>query len=106
MKRIFPALFGLSLLIATACTAESGKMDPGTFQEQISPEALVAEAEVKYAEYLASHGGDRRVATEKTAAYLRNLPGVKEITVRGSDSLLVILRDGNELLLMLGRNRL
>ncbi len=106
MKRILLAWFGLFLLTTVACAADSGTMDPGTFQEQVSPEVLVTEAEAKYTEYLASHGGDRRAATEKTAAYLRTLSGVKEVTVRGSDSLFVLLRDGNELLLMLGRNRL
>ena len=106
MKRIFSSWFCLFVLISAACVAESGRMDKGTSQEEVSPEVLVQKAEAKFAEYLALHGGDRMVATEKTADYLRSLPGVKNVTVRGSDSLFVILRDGNELLLMLGRNRL
>jgi hypothetical protein len=106
MKKLFPVWFGLFLLAAAACAAEPEKMAAGKSQEQVSPDVLVAQAEAKYAEYLKVHGGDRMMATEKTAAYLRSLSGVKEVTVRGSDSLFVILRDGNELLLMLGRNRL
>jgi hypothetical protein len=31
---------------------------------------------------------------------------VKEVSIRGSDSVFVILMDGNEILLLLGRNRL
>jgi hypothetical protein len=106
MKIVFFAWFGLFMLMTTSCVAESEKMSTATSQEQISPDALVAQAEAKYAEYLQADHGDRMAATEKTATYLRGLSVVKEVTVRGSDSLYLIMSDGNELLLMLGKNRL
>ncbi|MGA7827411.1 MAG: hypothetical protein WCA04_07120 [Geobacteraceae bacterium] len=106
MKKAFSVWFGLFLLLAAACAVESDKVSAGTSLEQKSPEVLVAKAEAKYAEYLQANGGDRMAATQKTAVYLRSLSSVKEVTVRGSDSLFLIMRDGNELLLMLGRKRL
>jgi len=105
MKRVFPVWFGMFLLLASACAAEPGKMSSETARPRVTPESLPLEADTRYAEYLHA-AGNRSVATEKTAAYLRTLPGVKEVTVRGSDSLLVIMEDGNELFLMLGRERL
>ncbi|HOP39447.1 MAG TPA: hypothetical protein PLI53_00235 [Geobacteraceae bacterium] len=106
MKRLFAVSFGLFLFAVAACAAASATKTGARSDEQLSPEVLVEQAEAKYAEYLAAHDGDRSAATEKTAGYLRGLPEVKEVTVRGSDSLFVIMRDGNELLLMLGKDRL
>jgi hypothetical protein len=106
MKRLFPVWLAVLLLSAAACTAEIGEVDQDIQSEALSPEALTAKAEEKFAENLASLGGDRSAATEKTASYLRGLKEVREATVRGSDSILVIFKDGNELLLMLGKNRL
>jgi hypothetical protein len=105
MKRVFSVLIRLFLFMTAACTSVSGGAEYRP-DEQITSEALVKQAEAKYAEYLAAYDGNRATATEKTAAYLRELPGVKEVTVRGSDSLFVIMKDGNELFLMLGKNRL
>ncbi|RQW85686.1 MAG: hypothetical protein EHM79_11225 [Geobacter sp.] len=106
MKRVFPVWFGMFLLLASACAAEPGKMSLETARPRVTPESLPMEADTRYAEYLHAAAGNRSAATEKTAAYLRTLPGVKGVTVRGSDSLLVIMEDGNELFLMLGRERL
>jgi len=106
MKRLFPIWLGLFLFMGTACVTESGSGIESRSTEQLAPEELVKQADAKYVEYLASNDGDRVAATNKTAAYLRELPGVKEVTVRGSDSLFLIMDDGNELLLMLGKNRL
>ncbi len=106
MKRVFMVLIGLILFTAAACATVSETGVEYRSDEQLTSEALVKQAEAKYAEYLAACNGDRAVATEKTADCLRGLPGVKEVTVRGSDSLFVIMGDGNELLLMLGKGRL
>jgi hypothetical protein len=106
MKRVFLVWFGMFLLLASACAAEQVKTNSGTALPRVTPESLPVEADTRYAEYLKAAAGNRSEATEKTAAYLRTLPGVKGVTVRGSDSLLVIMEDGNELFLMLGRERL
>ncbi len=106
MKILVTVLFGLVLFIATAYGTVSESGVECRSNEQLTPEALVQQAEAKFAEYLAAYNGDRAAATEKTAAYLRELKGVKEVTVRGSDSLFMIMGDGNELLLLLGRHRL
>jgi predicted metal-dependent phosphoesterase TrpH len=104
--KLFPVWFGLFLLIASACTTVSGGGVEYRSDEKLAPEVLIERAEVKFAEYLAACDGNRSTATEKTAMYLQGLPGVKMVTVRGSDTLFVIMGDGNELLLMLGKNRL
>ncbi|HHE32973.1 MAG TPA: hypothetical protein ENL07_10235, partial [Chlorobaculum parvum] len=88
------------------CVSESGTGVEAFSHEQLTPELLVKQAEAKYGEYLPANEGDRVAATNKTAEYLRELPGVKEVTVRGSDTLFVIMEDGKELLLILGKNRL
>ncbi len=106
MKIVSTAFIGLFLFIAAACASVSGSGVESRSDEHITAEALMEKAEAKYAEYLAADHGNRAAATEKTAAYLRGVPGVKEVTVRGSDSLFVIMGDGNELLLMLGKDRL
>ncbi len=97
---------GLFLFTAAACATVSETGVECRSDEQLTPEGVVKQAEAKYAEYLAASGGNRAAATEKTATCLRGLRGVKEVTVRGSDSLFVIMGDGNELLLMLGKDRL
>lgn len=97
----------LAVLIAiSACAGKPVKSDMEVTDSQISPERLAAEAEASYEKFIVSTGGRRQAATEKTAAHLKTLSGVRSVTVRGSDSLLVILEDGSELLLMLGKNRL
>ncbi len=106
MKGLLQVWIGLFLFIATACAAVPGSGDGTRSNEQLTPESLVEQADTKYGEYLTASNGDRAAATEKTAAYLRELPGVNEVTVRGSDNLFVIMGDGNELLLMLGKDRL
>ena len=106
MKRVFMVLIGLFLFTAAACATVSETGVACRSDEQLTVEALMKRAEATYAEYLTACDGDRAAATEKTAAYLRGLPGVKEATVRGSDSLFVIMGDGNELLLMLGKGHL
>ncbi len=106
MKTLLPVWIGLFLFILSACSTELGTGVEGRSNEALTPKALVEEAEAKYAEYLAANDGDRAAATEKTAAYLRELPNMKEVTVRGSDNLFVIMEDGSELLLMLGKDRL
>ena len=106
MKTMLPVWIGLFLFILSACSTELGTGVEGLSNEELTPKALVEQAEAKYAEYLAANDGDRAAATEKTAAYLRELPNMKEVTVRGSDNLFVIMEDGSELLLMLGKDRL
>ncbi len=106
MKRVFTVLIGLFLFIATACATASEAGEACRSDGELTPGVLVEQADAKYAENLKACDGDRAVATEKTATYLRGLPGVKEVTVRGSDSLFLIMGDGNELLLMLGKGRL
>lgn len=106
MKRFFSLWIWLFLFTATACVSESGTGVEASSHEQLTPEVLVKQADAKYDEYLAANEGDRVAATNKTAEYLRELAGVKEVTVRGSDTLFVIMEDGKELLLMLGKNRL
>lgn len=106
MKRVFPVWYGMFLLLASACAAEPDKASSETARPRVTPESLPMEADSRYAGYLHAAAGDKTAATEKTAAYLRTLPGVKGVTVRGSNSLLVIMEDGNELFLMLGRERL
>lgn len=105
MKKVFLICFGLLLTLSAACAAGTGKMNSDTSQGQLSPEALTAKAEAKYSEYLGANAGNRKEAAEKTATYLRDQPGVKEVTVRGGN-LFVIFQDGNELLLMLGKDRI
>ena len=106
MKTLFTVLIGLFLFVTAACATVPERGVESRSDEQLTSEALVAQAEAKYAEYLTAYDGDRARATEKTAVYLRGLPSVKEVNVRGSDSLFVIMKDGNELLLMLGHDRL
>lgn len=106
MKVLFQIWFTLFLFIATACVTESGTGVEFPSNGQLTPETLTEKAEARYSEYLIASDGDRFVAAEKTASYLKELPGIKEVTVRGSDTLFVIMDDGNELLLMLGKNRL
>lgn len=106
MKKILAACCCLFLFAVPACFADLGSNPPKVSPEQVSPEFLTKRAESKFLEYLASRGGDRKAATEETAAHLRTLSGVKKVTVRGSDSLFVIMQDGNELFLMLGKDRL
>jgi len=106
MKSLFPVWIGLFLFMATACATAPGNGVEHHSNESLKPEALVEKADAKYAESLTANDGNRAEATEKTAAYLRELPGVKEATVRGSDSVFVIMDDGRELLLMLGKKRL
>jgi len=106
MKRVLMVLVGLFLFSAAACATVSETAVECRSDKQLTSEALVEQAEAKYTEYLAAYDGDRAAATEKTAAYLRGLAGVKEVTVRGSDSLFVIMGDDNELLLLLGKGRL
>jgi hypothetical protein len=106
MKRLFPVWIGLFLLIAAGCVNEAGAGAEYRSDEQMTSEILAEQAERKYAEYLKTNDGDRAAATKKTAAYLRGFPGIKEVRVSGSDNLFVIMGDGNELLLMLGKDRL
>ena len=106
MKRVLVVVVGLFLFIAAGYATASETGVECRSHEQLTPEALVERAEAKYAENMSACEGDRARATEKTAIYLRGLPDVKEVTVRGSDGLFVIMGDGNELLLMLGKNRL
>jgi hypothetical protein len=106
MAGIAPVCIGLFFLMAAACAAETGRDNAGASATQTSPTKLSAEAEAKYGEYLGEFKGDRKLATEKTAEFLRTHPLVKKATVRGSDSILIIMQDGSELLLMLGKNRL
>ncbi|HHE31100.1 MAG TPA: hypothetical protein ENL07_00295, partial [Chlorobaculum parvum] len=87
MKRFFSLWIWLFLFTATACVSESGTGVEAFSHEQLTPELLVKQAEAKYGEYLPANEGDRVAATNKTAEYLRELPGVKEVTVRGSDTL-------------------
>ncbi|ARM31152.1 hypothetical protein [Prosthecochloris sp. HL-130-GSB] len=106
MKPLFPALVGMFLFIVAGCASVSATGSDCGPDEQPTPEVLVEQAEIKYGQYLAANAGDRAVATEQTAEYLRGVQGVKEVTVRGSDTLFLIMDDGNELLLMLGQDRL
>ncbi|ABL00178.1 hypothetical protein [Pelobacter propionicus] len=104
MKRVSSVSLAIVLLIASACSAGSGTGEESA--GNLSPETVARKAESSFGEFLDTHGGDRKAATERTAAYLKTLPGVKEVRVRGSDSLLVIMADGNELMVLLGRDRL
>jgi hypothetical protein len=109
MKNVLLCCFALLLFASATGVAGAGGNTPrkvDSLHQQLSAEALVVEAEAKYAEYLGAQGGDRRAATEQTAAFVQSRPGVQEVTVRGSDSLMVRFTDGNELLLMLGSGRL
>lgn len=106
MKRVFMVFIGLLLFVAVSCATVSKTGVECRSDERLTPEVVVEKAEAKYAEYLALCDGDHAAATEKTAAYLRGLQGMKEVKVRGSDTLFLIMGDGNELLLMLGKNRL
>ncbi len=106
MKRVFMVFAGLFLFVAASCATVPKTGVECSADERFTPEVVVEKAEAKYAEYLAACDGDRAVATEKTAVYLRGLRGIKEVKVRGSDTLFVIMWDGNELLLMLGKDRL
>jgi hypothetical protein len=107
MKRVCTVLTGVFLLTTSACASifPCAGVECRS-DEQLTPERLIERAEAKYAEYLTAYDGNRSAATEKTAEHLRGLSGVKTVTVRGSDSLFVIMKDGNELLIMLGKNRL
>lgn len=104
MKRQSILNLGILLLVASACSA-----GPEITEEpvgQTTPEAVASKAETRFREYLGTRGTDRKAATEQTASYLKTLPGIKEVRVSGSDSLFVIMNDGNEVMLMLGRDRL
>jgi hypothetical protein len=105
MKRLSSLSLAIVLLIASACSAGSGTQGESA-TGHLSPETVARKAESSFREFLDAQGGDRTAATERTAAYLKTLQGVKEVRVRGSDSLLVIMADGNELMLLLGRDRL
>ncbi len=105
MKRLSFLSLAIVLLVASACSAGSGTGEESA-AGNLSPETVARKAESNFGEFLDAQGGDRQAATERTAAYLKTLQGVKEVRVRGSDSLLVIMADGNELVLLLGRNRL
>lgn len=109
MRKIFSLCFVLLLLASATGVAGTEGNEPrtaDTLHQQLTAETLVLEAEAKYAEYLGAQGGSRKKATEQTAVYLKTRPGIQEVTVRGSDSLMVLFTDGNALLLMLGTNRL
>ncbi|NTW54625.1 MAG: hypothetical protein HGB15_07675 [Chlorobaculum sp.] len=107
MKRMFPVLIGVFLSMTAACAnTEPGAGVEARAETPLTPEVLIEKADAKFAEYLSASDGNRSAATAKTAEYLRGLKGVKTVTVRGSDSLFVIMTDGNELLIMLGKNRL
>jgi len=106
MKKLLSVALGIVLSAAGACANDSGRMTDGNDDGVVSPETVTEKAERKYTECLGPAGGDRNAATACTAAYLKTIPGVKEVSIRGSDSLFVILTDGNEILLLLGRNRL
>lgn len=105
MKKFCGLLTGLFLFFATACVAATGTDSSSATDKKITPETLVSKAESAYAGYLAEPQNDAHGATQKTAEYLRGLAGIKEVTVRG-DNLFVIMEDGNELLIMLGKDRL
>lgn len=106
MKRLFPIWIFLSLFMVAACVTESRTGVELRSNKQLTPEVLVKQAEATYDTYLAANHGDHVAATNKTAEYLRELPDVKTVIVRGSDTLFVIMKDGKELLLMLGKHRL
>jgi hypothetical protein len=106
MKKLLSVALGIVFSAAGACANDSGRIKDGKDDGVVSPETVTEKAESKYAECLSPAGGDRKAATACTAAYLKTIPGVKDVSVRGSDSLFVILTDGNEILLLLGRNRL
>jgi hypothetical protein len=107
MKRVVTVLTGALLLTTSACASifPCAGVECRS-DEQLTPELLIERAEANYAENLAASGSNRSAATEKTAEYLRGLSGVKTVSVRGSDTLLVIMTDGSDLLIMLGKNRL
>lgn len=106
MEKLLSVALGVVLSAVGACSHDPGRITEGINNGMVSPETVTVKAERKYMECLSLSGGDRKTATACTAAYLKTVPGVKEVAIRGSDSLFVILTDGNEILLLLGRNRL
>jgi hypothetical protein len=63
-------------------------------------------AQARFDEYMGGRKVSRATATERTAADLRTQPGVAKVTVRGTGSLFILWDNGDELLMLLGRDRL
>lgn len=82
-----------------------GAEKPVEMKQEMTVEEMSHQVQVKYAEAIGL-GLSKEKARDRVVAFLQSLKNIKVVKATGSDTLQVIFTDGNELLLMLGKDRL
>jgi hypothetical protein len=94
-----------AVLVLGACGAQGPQAEGEAGGDGPDITTLAQEAGRLYAEERGA-GAAADAARDRAAEYLRAQPGVLEVEATGSDSLQLRMDNGEELLLMLGRDRL
>jgi hypothetical protein len=103
-------IVGLILTVnpIAGCAAKSTLTAQPGFQEEkqsMPVEQLVEKAGTLYNDYL-EKGLTPKNAVMKVSDYLKSDQNIKEATVTGSNSIKVLFKDGNDLLILLGQSRM
>ncbi len=99
-------VFILSFLFLGGCASEAPFAKQVTQEQKImTPEELTHDASARFNRARAE-GAKKEEAVKRVVEFLKAQRNVKDVKVTGSDTLRVFFTDGNDLLLMLGRDRL
>jgi hypothetical protein len=99
----FTALACASQLPATTDSSQTSPGDGSV--KTMSVEELSNRAQVMFNQSV-KDGRSREDAVQEVAAFLKSQPNVSDVRVTGSDTIRVFFRDGNDILLLLGQDRL
>lgn len=102
-------LFILSviMLISLNCclTFSSEQQKRSVDEKSMTIEEIAKKANVIYGDQLRA-GENKEMAVKKVVEFLQSRKNVKEVKVIGSQTLRVFFTDGNDLLMMLGKDRI
>lgn len=98
-------------IVSLACASQSAQTDTRTTDyeagagKMLSVEEIANRASVVYGQSL-DQGRSKADAVQDVIGFLKSQGTVSDAKAMGSDSVRVYFRDGNDLLLLLGKNRL
>jgi hypothetical protein len=105
-KIVLLILSVMVLISLNCCLTRSNNQQKVSGDEKIMTiEEMAKKANVMYGDQLKA-GETKEIAMKKVVEFLQSQKNVKEVNVTGSQTLHVFFTDGNDLLMMLGEERM